>query len=234
MQNTCTEIKKINFVDLPCFDLMPNLLKEAGKPYRSLGMMFKDFAQPLTNCIEEEFNRGLIKVTHSYMGIPVRSELINNNLKESISEYFSDYFKTRAFKPTIYRTHPTALPSAQTLDNINPKEYWISELWHSDNEPNNVTRLIIYLDDVIDDGDSPFEYYDDPKNKICEYNYANNKIDGGWKKSRFFNLDEDKKIKVYGPKYSSFIFHPNMIHKANFARTKKRDVISINLHHLTK
>ena len=88
MQNTCTEIKKINFVDLPCFDLMPNLLKEVGKPYRSLGMMFKDFAQPLTNCIEEEFNQGLIKVTHSYMGIPVRSELINNNLKESISDYF--------------------------------------------------------------------------------------------------------------------------------------------------
>ena len=50
----------------------------------------------------------------------------------------------------------------------------------------------------------------------------------------FGNLDEDKKIKVYGPKYSSFIFHPNMIHKANFARTKKRDVISINLHHLPK
>ena len=172
MQNTCTEIKKINFVDLPCFDLMPNLLKEVGKPYRSLGMMFKDFAQSLTSGIEEEFDRGLVKVTHSYMGIPVRSELINSNLKESISEYFSDYFKTRAFKPTIYRTHPTALPSAQTLDNINPKEYWISELWHSDNEPNNVTRLIIYLDDVIDDGDSPFEYYDDSENNIGEYNYV--------------------------------------------------------------
>jgi hypothetical protein len=124
------------------------------------------------------------------------------------------------------------MPSTTDTDGVTPNDYWVSEFWHSDNEPDHVSRLIIYLDDVMEEGDAPFEYYDDPDNTVCKFYYDLKYADRGWKKTRFFNLQEERKHKVFGPKYTSFIFQPNMIHKANFARNKKRDVISLNLQKL--
>lgn len=228
-----TEIKRLPFEQHYCYDRLPELLTETGKPFRNLGDMFGDFARTHIHATERDFeNPELVTITHSYNGQPVRGELTNNCVKDAIVEYFGDVFKMDVFKPVIYRNYPTDMPSAQSMDGINPKDYWVSEFWHSDNEPDNVTRLIIYLDDVLTEGDAPFEWYDEPDNSICKFYYDLKFLDDAWKKTRFFNLDEDRKMQMYGPKYSSFIFHPNMIHKANFARNKKRDVISLNLQKL--
>jgi len=227
-----TTIKKIKFDELYCFDLFPDLLKENKKPFRNLGLMFQEFAETHIHATERDFEEGLFEVTNTYNGMPVRSELKNDKVKHEIIDYFSSFFNMDVFKPVIYRNYPTAMPSTTDTDGVTPNDYWVSEFWHSDNEPDHVSRLIIYLDDVMEEGDAPFEYYDDPDNTVCKFYYDLKYADRGWKKTRFFNLQEERKHKVFGPKYTSFIFQPNMIHKANFARNKKRDVISLNLQKL--
>lgn len=227
-----TTIKKINFEELYCFELLPNLLKEERKPFRNLGMIFQDFTQTLIDDIESEFKKNSVNVTHMYNNMPVRGELISDRIKHDIIDYFSEVFKMNVFKPVVYRNYPTEMPSTLIMNDLTPNDYWVSEFWHSDNEPDHVTRLIIYLDDVLNDGDAPFEWYDDPENSVCKFYYDLKYADQGWKKTRFFDLQEERKNKVFGKKHTSFLFQPNMIHKGNFARNKKRDVISLNLQKL--
>ena len=232
MLNIPTTIKKINFEELYCFDLLPESLREEKKPFRNLGFLFQDFVETIIDEVNVGFESNKVKITHSYNNKPVRGELMNDQIKHKIVDHFSDVFKMNVFKPVIYRNYLTDMPSTSIMDNLTPNDYWVSEFWHSDNEPDNVTRLIVYLDDVLYDGDAPFEWYDDPENTICKFYYDLKYTDQGWKKTRFFDLQEERKHKVFGKKYTSFLFHPNMIHKANFARNKKRDVISLNLQKL--
>ena len=47
---------------------------------------------------------------------------------------------------------------------VSNKEPFSSWKWHFDNNPKEQIRILVYLNDVLNEGDGQFEYYYDPVN----------------------------------------------------------------------
>jgi hypothetical protein len=52
--------------------------------------------------------------------------------------------------------------------------------------------------------------------------------------TRFRDLVNPESVKVFGKAYDTFIFHPTVIHKGNYARTKHRDAIMVGFDCINK
>lgn len=110
-----------------------------------------------------------------------------------------------------------------------------SWLWHYDNHPTEIYKVMIYLTDV-GEKTAPFEYLATPDGepKMIEPSRQGILKWGGpkWPRSRVPAdvmqkfLDKGyKKTKVTGPQGTILVFDNNCIHKANVARTALRDVL---------
>ena len=120
--------------------------------------------------------------------------------------------------------------------NVNDRES--SYLWHFDNNPSEVVKNIIYLNQVTDEN-SPFEYltdnngkgvlgectrrgteyWKDPKNNSRVDNLVNDYIARGTHRSN----------KLTGPMFTGCSFNNNAIHRANPIKKGYRDVVNIRV-----
>jgi hypothetical protein len=123
---------------------------------------------------------------------------------------------TIADKVYVYRTLVSRVP---------PQKSW---LWHFDNHPREMLKLMIYLSDV-GDGNAPFEYvrharsgaplYGSPiapafgTSRMSEDRIARHLRDG-WERCR-----------VTGPRGTTILFDDNVVHRATIAASGPRDVI---------
>lgn len=125
----------------------------------------------------------------------------------------------------------------------NLKECHSSWLWHFDNHPNEMIKLMIYLTDV-DEESSPIEIIlDENDNPIKLVSNRLFKKDFEKETPQFFNnqyngnriSDKDilelKKMgytskKIYGKKGTIILFSENIIHRATYPKTKERNVIN--------
>lgn len=110
-----------------------------------------------------------------------------------------------------------------------------SWLWHYDNHPTEITKIMIYLTDVTEQS-GPFEYLLDKNEKsvIIEPSRQGEKQWGKpkWPASRvpadvmkkYFD-NGCKAVKATGPKGTTIIFDNNAIHRANIAKSSHRDVL---------
>jgi hypothetical protein len=107
------------------------------------------------------------------------------------------------------------------------------QYWHIDSQMRQTLRCIVYLSDVEDELDGPFEYIDRPEERhfnidaIHEFNNIDPNpviID-----TYLQNLQSEKKVKMYGPKYTAVIFDPSCIHKANYPIRKPRRVLMFDV-----
>lgn len=123
------------------------------------------------------------------------------------------------------------------------KEGHSSWLWHFDNHPNEMIKLMIYLTDV-DEESSPIEIIlDENDNPIKLVSNRLFKKDFEKETPQFFNnqyngnriSDKDilelKKMgytskKIYGKKGTIILFSENIIHRATYPKTKERNVIN--------
>jgi hypothetical protein len=117
-----------------------------------------------------------------------------------------------------------------------PRTSW---LWHYDNHPNEIHKVIIYLTEVTDTS-GPFEYLKSPDGKAVIMAPSRTGMDH-WKGPKWPNSRVPKDVmndylkkgyvatKVVGPKGLMMIFDNNCIHKANVGKTGYRDVISLQI-----
>lgn len=127
----------------------------------------------------------------------------------------------------------------------NVKEGHSSWLWHFDNHPNEMIKMMIYLTDV-DEESSPFEILVDSNNDKPIRLNSNRIFEHDWKESEPFQYfsgqyngnrisDNDiknllnngyKTKKIYGKKGTIILFSENIIHKATYPKTKERNVVN--------
>tara|TARA_R100000742_G_C4273466_1_gene93027 strand:+ start:260 stop:1051 length:792 start_codon:yes stop_codon:yes gene_type:complete len=112
-----------------------------------------------------------------------------------------------------------------------------SYIWHYDNNPNEIVKNIIYLNDV-DDNNSPFEYLSKPNGEGYMFNSHRtgpekwNKAPNGSrvnKEVKELESSGHKAQRVTGPKGTTFAFNNNTCHRANPIIEGYRDVVNIRV-----
>jgi hypothetical protein len=106
-----------------------------------------------------------------------------------------------------------------------PRDSW---LWHYDNHPHELLKLMIYLNDVSDES-APFEYLrcakslkPVPGSPLAPL-YGHSRISEQILRRYLSNGFESHK--VTGPRGTMILFDNNMVHRANLASHKYRDVL---------
>ena len=127
----------------------------------------------------------------------------------------------------IYRTSPM-------------KERVSSYIWHYDNNPNEVVKTLIYLSDVKDDRNSPYEYFVNPEGSgilgkstrtggdvwyvPANNSRVNKEVDALLSQNKGYSTK-----KVFGNQGTSCSFVNNAVHRANPVIEGYRDVINIRV-----
>ena len=152
-------------------------------------------------------------------------ELAQHILPQLEAKYYHSYLHLE--KCYFYRSFPT---------NNKPRTSW---LWHYDNHPTEIHKVIVYLTDVTEDS-GPFEYIRN-KEKVAKVIAPSRQGLKHWKgpkwKSSRVPLDViDDYLKsgyeahrAVGGKGTMLIFDNNCVHRANVARKGHRDVMALQI-----
>lgn len=154
-------------------------------------------------------NRGLLRIKSPYTNLAGTKKLIEDSKYiKLINSYFGGPSFT--YRTDVYRTFK---PASQ--------EFYDSVLWHFDNAPSSLLKVMIYLTDVT-------------KNNGA-INLVNKRISSKLKKKgfwdrfsneKFSSKIEDNKVEVEGRRGTVIIFTPqNCIHRATIPQVDYRDVL---------
>lgn len=217
----------IPFEKIETFSKFPEQLKLKKQPILIFETQFSNLILPWIKIIQDKFlDETCFKITQWHKGKPVRAELNDIRFVMPLVVELEDEFNGNFDSVSVYRLFPTDLTSEINSINVNPKDYWVSEMWHVDNEKNNVFKVAIYLTDVLELGDAPFQYLKNYKENY--FMHLDNK-NSSWRDYRIENFvpDASEVESVYGKAGTLILFGPNFIHKGNFARNKIRDILTI-------
>ena len=123
---------------------------------------------------------------------------------------------TIADKVYVYRT---------LVSSARPQKSW---LWHFDNHPREMLKLMIYLTDV-DEGHAPFEYVRGTADGAPLYGspiaptFGTSRLGGEQIERHLRNGWE--RCRVTGPRGTMILFDDNVVHRATMATAGHRDVI---------
>ena len=123
------------------------------------------------------------------------------------------------------------------VENAKKESSWI---WHYDNHPNEVIKIMIYLNDV-DENTAPLEYLVDaednfvkiqpsrtgPENWFGKPKWPDSRVPDSLLKEYLEKGCKTKKIT--GPKGTIVIFSQNVLHRANIATSNPRDTLLYQL-----
>ncbi len=105
-----------------------------------------------------------------------------------------------------------------------------SWLWHYDNNPPTVYKIMIYLTDVIDDSYAPFQWLDMPIFQSTRLGPSQWFVPPNNSRLTDNQIQVDKIQTIYGPKGTCFIFNPNCGHRGMIpAKGKYRDVLILRV-----
>lgn len=123
----------------------------------------------------------------------------------------------------VYQTH-TAIQSRQSIGSL---------MWHYDNHPKEVIKIMVYLNDV-DEDTAPFEIIRNKETKQALKMETHRISHKSWKKtasrcSEPFIRDQVEngyeKYKILGSPGTVCIFDNNIVHRANPAKKRPRNVV---------
>lgn len=217
----------VPFHSLETFNKFPEQLKLTKQPILVFDTQYTNLILPWIKPIQDRFlDDKCFKVTHQHQGRSVRAELTDTRFIMPLVVNLEDEFDGNFCSISIYRLFPTDLSSVINSFNVDPKKYWVSEMWHVDNEKNNVFKVAIYLTDVLEYEDAPIQYLKNHKEKYFLHRSDKN---SSWREFRIENFSPDinEVESVYGKAGTLILFGPNFIHKGNFARSKIRDILTI-------
>lgn len=168
------------------------------------------FARPdktVTNLSES----GLIRLKNSLSEFPELESFINNEkVKNFLKEYYKSDFKI--FSSDIYRTVPSQAEDKE--------EHFNSLLWHFDNCPENLVKIMIYLNDVTVENGAISLVAKETSIKLRNKGYWNR-----WNNDAFLDEIENSKVYLEGKAGSVLFFSTHYcIHKATLPETGYRDV----------
>lgn len=113
-----------------------------------------------------------------------------------------------------------------------------SYLWHHDNNPNEIVKIILYLNNVSINN-SPFEYLVDNSNRgilakctrLGPNNWEPAPNNGRLEEevNRLLKTNNFRSKKIIGEKFTTFAFSNNTIHRANPIIKGYRDVLNIRV-----
>jgi len=167
---------------------------------------------------------GLLRVfndIHSIPGLEKIGSVVASSLEDTL--YGCHLFVDKVY---CYRTEAATERKA-------------SWLWHYDGNPNEIFKIMIYLNDV-DDESSPFEYLV-AKDGAIEHRKSTRIGKGNWKKapggSRVpeseikLTIDSGgRTVKLLGPRGSAVCFNNNIVHRGNLSVPGKyRDCIVLRV-----
>lgn len=215
--------RKINYKDWEHYDKVPAELKKS--PFYNFGLKYDEFLSQHTPAILKELeDPNNLEVRNQVGGMPIRSTLKDISVCQPIISFFEKEFKGSCSTVHVNRSHVVDIPENKEIV-ADTSEIWISEFWHFDNDPRSVLAIGIYLNDV-DEGTAPMVYENPPENNFYKTPIENYT---GWWDSRFPDFTPKAPTKIVGPKHATFIFIPNFLHKATYARKKQRDAMYIRL-----
>jgi len=180
------------------------------------------FFPPGVNPKEDVTLRLRDEENYSISGI---EELAQSILPQLERKYYHSYLHLE--KCYFYRSFPT--------DNA-PRTSW---LWHYDNHPTEIHKVIIYLTDVTEDS-GPFEYIRN-KDGVAKVIPPSRRGISHWKGPKWKAsrvpidvIDEYLKAgyeahKAVGKKGTMLIFDNNCVHRANVAKSGHRDVFAMQI-----
>ena len=123
---------------------------------------------------------------------------------------------TIADKVYVYRT---------LVSTARPQKSW---LWHFDNHPREMLKLMVYLTDVAE-GNAPFEYVRHRTTGAPLYGtpiaptFGTSRVSGARVEAAL--RDGWERCRVTGPRGTMILFDDNVVHRATMATTGHRDVV---------
>lgn len=179
-----------------------------------------------TDALPEVQNGDIITAQlRDYEGIDGLSELCNSILSALERQVYGCYLI--ADKIYIYRNL------------VSRQQEQISWLWHYDNHPDEVVKVMIYLTDV-DETTGPFEYLASsstgrPLKMAPIPGLGRPFLDTRISPQQIarYTAQGFTPFKLTGPKGTTCLFSENIIHKANIAKTRHRDVLIIQIRPVT-
>jgi hypothetical protein len=218
------ESNRIEFTNVELTKPYPAIFTDNNSlPIKNFGTQFSDVIEPYAEEIQNQLNDPTkVVIRQFYDNNVVRATLKDNTIVNPIVNYFEELFGRKANKILVNRGYPSSVPNYQSLDDCDQNNYWLSQYWHIANFPNESLSLGIYLNDVDIDG-GQIEHIKNPN-----YYFYNRFVEGR-SLSRISNLilDEDDIISIVGPKFTTFAFVANFIHRGTFPRNGLRDFIRI-------
>lgn len=140
--------------------------------------------------------------------LPEVAELITPRIRAILERFYGAHFNV--YSIVIYRTHPTAEP---------PKSSW---LWHSDDHPDPVMKVMVYLEDTTA-ANGAFRAFPMPITRELRAKGFKTRMDVGGAAE---DLNDMSRSTVYeGKAGTALIFDNNLIHRATAPETGYRDAV---------
>jgi len=154
---------------------------------------------------------GLIRLKNSFTEMPeLESIIYSTQIQNYLNKYYKSNFKI--FSCDMYRTIPSKLADKE--------KNFSSLLWHFDNCPSNLIKIMIYLNDVTTENGAIALV---PKKKSLEL--RNKGYWNRWNNESFVNEIESNKIYLEGKTATALLFSTHYcIHKATLPNNGYRDV----------
>ncbi len=147
---------------------------------------------------------------NSMTNIPEIARLMNDEVTETTEACFGSHFKI--YSSEVYRLVPTN------------EEATISGLWHTDNYPPGIYKIMIYLTEC-DRTTGALRLHPKPSTrKMLRRGFFDR-----YKASRFNQALEQGGIPIEGPAGTVLLWNSNMIHRADAPKTSYRDVVAFKL-----
>lgn len=184
--------------------LDPELLDQIRNKSNSL---FATADKTVTNLAES----GLIRLKNSLSELSELESLINH---EKVSNFLKEYYKSdfKFFSCDMYRTIPSHAKDKE--------DHFNSLLWHFDNCPKNLVKIMIYLNDVTVENGAISLVPKETSIKLRNKGYWNR-----WNNDSFLAEIENSKVYLEGKAGSVLFFSTHYcIHKATLPETGYRDV----------
>jgi hypothetical protein len=207
-------------------------------PAVNIGILLKDVIEPFESEINDIFKNKdgkypEIEIFKIDDGIITAKEfdlrIINNNIYDYIKKGISEKLSSSGINISVLEMK--LIIYKKTNDNLGKKGMHATN-WHLDDARADI-RLIIYLDDVNDELDGPFEVCNNPElnaYELKELSYKGIHIyDTLMEKEGKIPNENENGIKFFGPKYTTAMFYSSILHRANRPIRKDRPFLFIFL-----